>query len=157
SSWEAYDYMQYLRRTLLYVGVCDGNMEEGSLRCDANVSVRLRGEEKLGTKVELKNLNSFRFVQKALQYEIDRQVTELEAKRPIAQETRLWQERDEKTYSMRSKEQADDYRYFPEPDLPPIRLVDELVERLRADLPELSESRRQRFISDYGLSFEDAA
>ena len=126
SSWEAYDYMQYLRRTLLYVGVCDGNMEEGSMRCDANVSVRLRGAEKFGTKVELKNLNSFRFLQKALEYEIDRQIAALEAGETIVQETRLWNERESKTYSMRSKEEAHDYRYFPEPDLPPLIIADGL-------------------------------
>jgi aspartyl-tRNA(Asn)/glutamyl-tRNA(Gln) amidotransferase subunit B len=157
SSWEAYDYMQYLRRTLLYIGVCDGNMEEGSLRCDANVSVRLRGADKLGTKVELKNLNSFRFLQKALDYEIDRQIAAIEAGQTIVQETRLWNERESKTYSMRSKEEAHDYRYFPEPDLPPLVIADELIERLRAELPELPEARRRRFVDEYGLSFEDAA
>jgi aspartyl-tRNA(Asn)/glutamyl-tRNA(Gln) amidotransferase subunit B len=157
SSWEAYDYMQYLRRTLLYIGVCDGNMEEGSLRCDANVSVRLRGADKLGTKVELKNLNSFRFLQKALEYEIDRQIAAIEAGETIVQETRLWNEREAKTYSMRSKEEAHDYRYFPEPDLPPLVIEEGLIERLRADLPELPEARRRRFAGVYGLSFDDAA
>jgi len=157
SSWEAYDYMQYLRRTLLYVGVCDGNMEEGSLRCDANVSVRLRGAEKYGTKVELKNLNSFRFVQKALEYEIDRQITVLEAGEKIPQETRLWNERESKTYSMRSKEEAHDYRYFPEPDLPPLITPEDLIQKLRSELPELPEARRQRFVDEYELSFEDAS
>lgn len=157
SSWQAYDYMQYLRRTLLYIGVCDGNMEEGSLRCDANVSVRLRGSDKLGTKVELKNLNSFRFLQKALEYEIDRQIAAIEAGQTIVQETRLWNERESKTYSMRSKEEAHDYRYFPEPDLPPLTIADDLIERLRAELPELPEARRRRFVDEYGLSFEDAA
>ena len=157
SSWEAYDYMQYLRRTLLYVGVCDGNMEEGSLRCDANVSVRLRGADKFGTKVELKNLNSFRFLQKALEYEIDRQIAAVEAGETIVQETRLWNEREAKTFSMRSKEEAHDYRYFPEPDLPPLVIADELIERLRAELPELPEARRHRFVDEYGLSLDDAA
>ena len=157
SSWEAYDYMQYLRRTLLYVGVCDGNMEEGSLRCDANVSVRLRGAEKYGTKVELKNLNSFRFVQKALEYEIDRQITVLEAGEKIPQETRLWNERESKTYSMRSKEEAHDYRYFPEPDLLPLITPEDLIQKLRSELPELPEARRQRFVDEYELSFEDAS
>ena len=157
SSWEAYDYMQYLRRTLLYVGVCDGNMEEGSLRCDANVSVRLRGEDKLGTRVELKNLNSFRFLQKALEYEIDRQIAAIEAGEKIVQETRLWNERDSKTYSMRSKEEAHDYRYFPEPDLPPLVIDEALIDKLRAELPELPEARRQRFVDQYGLSFDDAS
>ena len=157
SSWEAYDYMQYLRRTLLYIGVCDGNMEEGSLRCDANVSVRLRGAQKLGTKVELKNLNSFRFLQKAIEFEIDRQIAAIEAGETIAQETRLWNEHESKTYSMRSKEEAHDYRYFPEPDLPPLVIGAELIERLRAELPELPETRRRRFVDEYGLSFDDAA
>jgi len=157
SSWEACDYMQYVRRTLLYIGVCDGNMEEGSLRCDANVSVRLRGAEKFGTRVELKNLNSFRFLQKALEYEIDRQIAALESGQAIVQETRLWNERESKTYSMRSKEEAHDYRYFPEPDLPPLMVAEALIEELRAELPELPETRRRRFIEEYGLSFDDAA
>ncbi len=157
SSWQAYDYMQYVRRTLLYIGVCDGNMEEGSLRCDANVSVRLRGAEKFGTKVELKNLNSFRFLQKALEYEIDRQIGAIEAGGTIVQETRLWNERESKTYSMRSKEEAHDYRYFPEPDLPPLVIAEDLIEKLRSELPELPEARRHRFVDQYGLSLDDAA
>ena len=157
SSWEAYDYMQYLRRTLLYLGVCDGNMEEGSLRCDANVSVRLRGEETLGTRVELKNLNSFRFLQKAIEHEIDRQIATIEAGQTIVQETRLWNERESKTYSMRSKEEAHDYRYFPEPDLPPLVIAEALIEKLRAEQPELPEARRQRFVAEYALSLDDAA
>jgi len=157
SSWEACDYMQYVRRTLLYIGVCDGNMEEGSLRCDANVSVRLRGAEKFGTKVELKNLNSFRFLQKALEYEIDRQIAAIESGEAVIQETRLWNERESKTYSMRSKEEAHDYRYFPEPDLPPLVIDEDLIEKLRADLPELPEARRHRFVDVYGLSLDDAA
>ena len=157
SSWEAYDYVQYLRRTLQYVGVCDGNMEEGNLRCDANVSVRLRGEERLGTKVELKNLNSFRFLQRALEYEIDRQIAVLESGGRVVQETRLWNERDSKSYSMRSKEEAHDYRYFPEPDLPPLVVTEELIERTGREMPELPEARRRRFIERYELSPDDAA
>lgn len=157
SSWEAYDYMQYLRRALLYVDVCDGNMEEGSMRCDANVSVRLKGAEKFGTKVELKNINSFRFVQKAIDYEIDRQIAALESGQSIVQETRLWNENESKTYSMRSKEEAHDYRYFPEPDLPPLVVSETEIERLRREMPELPEARRKRFIEEYSLSFEDAA
>ena len=157
SSWEAYDYVQYLRRTLQYIGVCDGNMEEGNLRCDANVSVRLRGEEKLGTKVELKNLNSFRFLQRALEYEIDRQIAVLEAGERVVQETRLWNERDSKTYSMRSKEEAHDYRYFPEPDLPPLVVTEELIDRTSREMPELPEARRRRFIERYEMSADDAA
>ncbi|MCI0490483.1 MAG: Asp-tRNA(Asn)/Glu-tRNA(Gln) amidotransferase subunit GatB [Blastocatellia bacterium] len=157
SSWEAYDYMQYLRRTLIYIGVCDGNMEEGSLRCDANVSVRLRGAERFGTKVELKNLNSFRFLQHALEYEIDRQIEAIEAGEKIVQETRLWNERESKTYCMRSKEEAHDYRYFPEPDLPPLMVSEEMIEELRAGMPELPEARRRRFMEEYGLAADDAA
>ena len=157
SSWEAYDYMQYLRRTLLYIGVCDGNMEEGSLRCDANVSVRKHGVEKYGTKVELKNLNSFRFLQKALEYEIDRQIRVVESGEKVIQETRLWNERESKTYSMRSKEEAHDYRYFPEPDLPPLIVAESLIDEARAELPELPDARRRRFIDEYSLSSDDAA
>lgn len=156
SSWEAYDYVQYLRRALQYVDVCDGNMEEGNLRCDANVSVRLRGAEKFGTRVELKNLNSFRFLQKAIDYEIDRQIEAIERGETIVQETRLWNERDSKTYSMRSKEEAHDYRYFPEPDLPPLIVSEEFTEQVRSHLPELPEARRNRFVEEYGLSFDDA-
>jgi aspartyl-tRNA(Asn)/glutamyl-tRNA(Gln) amidotransferase subunit B len=156
SSWEAYDYVQYLRRTLQYIGVCDGNMEEGNLRCDANVSVRLRGAEAFGTKVELKNLNSFRFLQRAIEYEIDRQIAALEAGNRVVQETRLWSEKDSKTYSMRSKEEAHDYRYFPEPDLPPLVVTEAAIESTSREMPELPEARRRRFIEQYELSFDDA-
>jgi aspartyl-tRNA(Asn)/glutamyl-tRNA(Gln) amidotransferase subunit B len=156
SSWEAYDYVQYLRRTLTYVDASDANMEEGNLRCDANVSVRLRGAPEFGTKVELKNLNSARFLQKAIEYEIDRQIAVVESGGTVIQETRLWNERDNRTYPMRSKEDAHDYRYFPEPDLPPLRVPSELVARVQAELPELPEAARRRFVADYGLSHEDA-
>ncbi|HZS06939.1 MAG TPA: Asp-tRNA(Asn)/Glu-tRNA(Gln) amidotransferase subunit GatB [Blastocatellia bacterium] len=156
SSWEAYDYLTYLRRTLQYIGACDGNMEEGSLRCDANVSVRRLGDPKLGTRTELKNINSMRFLQRAIDYEIDRQIAVIEEGGTIVQETRLWNEREGKTYTMRSKENAHDYRYFPEPDLPPLEVSAAWVESVRASLPELPEARRQRFISEYGLSFDDA-
>jgi aspartyl-tRNA(Asn)/glutamyl-tRNA(Gln) amidotransferase subunit B len=157
SSWEAYDYIQYLRRTLVYVDASDANMEEGNLRCDANVSVRLRGAPEFGTKVELKNLNSARFLQKAIDYEIDRQIEVLESGGTVVQETRLWNERENRTYTMRSKEDAHDYRYFPEPDLPPLRVPAELVEGVRSKLPELPENARRRFMSDYGLSHDDAS
>jgi aspartyl-tRNA(Asn)/glutamyl-tRNA(Gln) amidotransferase subunit B len=157
SAWEAYDYMHFVRRTLLYADVCDGNMEEGSLRCDANVSVRLKGAEKFGTKVELKNINSFRFLHKAIDYEINRQIAALEAGQGVIQETRLWNENESKTYAMRSKEEAHDYRYFPEPDLPPLVITEEEVSEYRTAMPELPEARRRRFIEAYGLSFEDAA
>jgi aspartyl-tRNA(Asn)/glutamyl-tRNA(Gln) amidotransferase subunit B len=157
SAWEAYDYMQYVRRTLLYVDVCDGNMEEGSMRCDANVSVRIKGATVLGTRVELKNINSFRFLQKAIDYEIDRQIAAIEAGAKITQETRLWNENESKTFTMRSKEEAHDYRYFPEPDLPPLIVQETDIEQRRAEMPELPDARRRRFIADYGLSFDDAA
>jgi aspartyl-tRNA(Asn)/glutamyl-tRNA(Gln) amidotransferase subunit B len=156
SSQEAYDYMTYLRRTLLYLGICDGNMEEGSLRCDANVSVRPVGTEKLGVKVEVKNLNSFRFLQKALDYEIERQVRVIEGGGTIVQETRLWNDEQNRTFSMRSKEEAHDYRYFPDPDLLPVAVDEAWLERLRAEIPELPEARRRRLAEQYELSDEDA-
>jgi aspartyl-tRNA(Asn)/glutamyl-tRNA(Gln) amidotransferase subunit B len=157
SSWEAYDYVQFLHRTLLYVDVTDGNLEEGNFRCDANVSVRLKGAEKFGTRTELKNLNSFRFLQKAIDYEIDRQIEVIEAGGRITQETRLWNERESKTVLMRSKEDAHDYRYFPEPDLPPLVISEAFIGQQREVMPELPEARRRRFVDQYGLSFEDAA
>jgi aspartyl-tRNA(Asn)/glutamyl-tRNA(Gln) amidotransferase subunit B len=156
TSWEAYDYVTFLRRTLQYIGVCDGNMEEGSLRCDANVSVRPRGEAKLGVKAEIKNLNSLRFLQRAISYEIDRQIALIEAGGQVSQETRLWNERDGKTYPMRSKENAHDYRYFPEPDLPPLEISTDWMESVGARLPELPEARRMRFMRDYDLSVDEA-
>ncbi len=156
TSWEAYDYLTALRRTLQYIGACDGNMEEGSLRCDANVSVRRVGAPQFGTRTELKNINSTRFVQKAIDYEIDRQIAVLEEGGTIVQETRLWNERDNKTYTMRSKENAHDYRYFPEPDLPPLEVSEAWIEAVRASLPELPEAKRQRFMREYGLSADDA-
>ncbi len=156
SSWEAYDYVQYLRRALLYVDACDGNMEEGSLRCDANVSIRRRGSDRFGTRTETKNLNSFRFIQRAIDYEIARQIRILEEGGHIVQETRLWNEREARTYTMRSKEEAHDYRYFPEPDLPPLVLSAETIAALRARVPELPEPRRRRFAEAYGLSLEDS-
>ena len=156
TSWEAYDYVNFLRRTLQYIGVCDGNMEEGNLRCDANVSVRRAGETRLGVRAEIKNVNSLRFLQKAIEYEIDRQITVLETGGKISQETRLWNEKEGKTYTMRSKEDAHDYRYFPEPDLPPLEVSKEWIERLRVDLPELPEARRQRFMHDYDLNADES-
>ena len=156
SPQEAYDYLNYLRRTLLYLGICDGNMEEGSLRCDANVSVRPVGSSALGTKTEIKNLNSFRFLQKALEYEIERQSRVLRESGQVEQQTRLWDEEHQKTLVMRSKEEAHDYRYFPEPDLLPVVISEEWLEELRADIPELPEGRRQRFVKDYLLGHEEA-
>jgi aspartyl-tRNA(Asn)/glutamyl-tRNA(Gln) amidotransferase subunit B len=136
--------------------VCDGNMEEGSLRCDANVSVRPRGSEKFGTKVEIKNLNSFRFLQKALDYEIDRQTRALSEGESITQETRLWDESGGRTYPMRSKEEAHDYRYFPEPDLLPLKLDAAWIDQLQGELPELPDQKMHRSIQEYSLSIEDA-
>ena len=156
SSWEAYDYVNFLRRTLQYIGVCDGNMEEGNLRCDANVSVRRAGDPKLGVRAEIKNVNSLRFLQKAIDYEIDRQITVLETGGKITQETRLWNEKEGKTYTMRSKEDAHDYRYFPEPDLPPLEVSNEWIDRMRDEQPELPEARRQRFMRDYDLNADES-
>ncbi|HSR67996.1 MAG TPA: Asp-tRNA(Asn)/Glu-tRNA(Gln) amidotransferase subunit GatB [Acidobacteriota bacterium] len=156
SSQEAYDYMTQLRLTLMYLGICDGNMEEGSLRCDANVSVRPKGQEKLGTKLEIKNLNSFRFLQKALDYEIERQIAVVSQGGKVHQETRLWDEDKGRTFVMRSKEEAQDYRYFPDPDIPPLVLEAEWVDRLRGQIPELPETRRRRLVEAFGLEGEEA-
>jgi aspartyl-tRNA(Asn)/glutamyl-tRNA(Gln) amidotransferase subunit B len=153
---EAFDYLTRLKEILLYTAVSDCNMEEGSLRCDANVSVRPRGQEKFGTKVEVKNVNSFKFVRDALEYEIERQIDVIEEGGSVKQETRLWNANEGRTYSMRSKEQAHDYRYFPEPDLPPLVLSHEFLERKRAELPELPEARRARMVADYELNPKDA-
>ncbi len=157
SSWEAYDYVNHVRRTLQWVGASEADMEKGNLRCEANVSVRRVGDEKFGTKVELKNLNSVRFMQRAIEYEIQRQIELIEAGGRVKQETRLWDERAGETRPMRSKEEAHDYRYFPEPDLPPLIVSRELIERARASMPELPEDRRRRFMDTYQLSFSDAS
>src|SRR3977135_2404231 len=153
---EAYAYLTTLRQILLYTGVSDGNMEEGSLRCDANVSVRLRGASEFGTKVEVKNLNSFRYLQKALEYEIERHIAVLESGGRISQETRLWNQAEGHTVSMRSKEKAHDYRYFPEPDLLPVHASSAWREEVRRTLPELPEAKRARFVSAYGITPYDA-
>jgi aspartyl-tRNA(Asn)/glutamyl-tRNA(Gln) amidotransferase subunit B len=157
SSWEAYDYVNHVRRALQWVGASEADMEKGNLRCEANVSVRRIGDDKFGTKVELKNLNSVRFMQRAIEFEISRQISVLESGGRLQQETRLWDERAGETRVMRSKEEAHDYRYFPEPDLPPLIVSDEFIERTRAAMPELPEARRRRFIEQYGLSFSDAS
>ena len=157
SSWEAYDYVNHVRRALQWVGASEADMEKGNLRCEANVSVRRVGDEKLGTKVELKNLNSVRFMQRAIEYEVARHIKTLEAGGRIGQETRLWDERAAETRVMRSKEEAHDYRYFPEPDLQPLLVSAEFVDRVRAALPELPEQRIKRFAEEYGLSFADAS
>jgi aspartyl-tRNA(Asn)/glutamyl-tRNA(Gln) amidotransferase subunit B len=154
---EAYAYLTALRQILLYTGVSDCNMEEGSLRCDANVSVRLRGVMQFGTKVEVKNLNSFRFLQKALEHEIERHIGVIESGGRISQETRLWHQAEGYTVSMRSKEKAHDYRYFPEPDLLPVHVSPAWREAVKSALPELPEAKRSRFVSSYGVSPYDAA
>jgi len=153
---EAYAYLTTLRQILLYTGVSDCNMEEGSLRCDANVSVRYRGSNEFGTKVEVKNLNSFRHLQKALEYEIERHIGVLEGGGRISQETRLWNQASGRTESMRSKEKAHDYRYFPEPDLLPVHISGAWREEVLRTLPELPEAKRGRFISAYGITPYDA-
>src|SRR5579863_3353562 len=153
---EAFEYLTRLKEILLYTGVSDCNMEEGSLRCDANVSVRPRGQETFGTKAEVKNVNSFKFVRAALEYEIERQVELIESGGRVMQETRLYNADEGRTYSMRSKEQAHDYRYFPEPDLPPLIVTEEFLSETRKKLPELPEARRLRMISEFDLSEQDA-
>jgi aspartyl-tRNA(Asn)/glutamyl-tRNA(Gln) amidotransferase subunit B len=156
SADEAFEYLTLLKEIILYTGVSDCNMEEGSLRCDANVSVRPRGQEEFGTKTEIKNVNSFRFIREAIEYEIDRQIEALEAGERIQQETRLYNAQEGRTYSMRSKEQAHDYRYFPEPDLPPLVVDMRRQEAIRKSLPELPEARRKRMVADYGITEYDA-
>ena len=156
SAAEAADFFERLRDILVWLGVNDGNMEEGSLRCDANVSVRPAGETRLGTKAEVKNVNSFRYVQKALEYEIERHIGLLEHGDRVVQETRLWDSAAGRTVSMRSKEEAHDYRYFPEPDLAPLVVDADRIESVRATMHELPEARRRRFVTAYGLPEYDA-
>lgn len=156
SSEEAVSYVRQIRSIMRYIEVCDGNMEQGSMRCDANISVKQKGLEKLGTKTEIKNLNSFRFIQKAIDYEAKRQAELIENGECIIQETRLFDPEKGKTFSMRTKEDAHDYRYFPDPDLPPVVLEEGWVENLRKSLPELPDHRLKRFLSDYELSLNDA-
>jgi aspartyl-tRNA(Asn)/glutamyl-tRNA(Gln) amidotransferase subunit B len=157
SAADAAAFFSRLREILVWLGVNDGNMEEGSLRCDANVSVRRAGETALGTKAEVKNLNSFRFLEKALHHEIERQIEIVASGARVVQETRLWDPAAGHTVSMRSKEEAHDYRYFPEPDLPPLTVDAARVERIRAEMPELPEARRRRFVDRYALPEYDAA
>lgn len=153
---EAVEYLKRLREILRYLGICDGNMEEGSFRCDANVSVRPAGGSKLGTKTEVKNMNSFRFVQRALEYEISRQIRVVESGDKVVQETRLWDSGRGVTVSMRSKEEAHDYRYFPEPDLVPLEVSAEWQQEIRKKLPELPDEKRERFIREYEIPEYDA-
>jgi len=153
---QAAEFFERLRDILVWLGVNDGNMEEGSLRCDANISVRPAGQQAFGTKAEVKNLNSFRYLQKALEYEIDRQVDVIEGGGRVIQETRLWDSAAGRTLSMRSKEEAHDYRYFPEPDLPPLVVDEARIAAVRETMPELPDARRQRFVAAYGLPEYDA-
>jgi aspartyl-tRNA(Asn)/glutamyl-tRNA(Gln) amidotransferase subunit B len=153
---EAHEYLTRLKEIILYTGVSDCNMEEGSLRCDANVSVRPRGQKEFGTKTEIKNVNSFRFIREALEYEIDRQIEIVESGGKVTQETRLYNPAEGKTYGMRSKEQAHDYRYFPEPDLLPLVVDEKWQAEIRGTLPELPEARRKRMVAHYGITDYDA-
>jgi len=156
SGAEAAEYGQELRRIVRYLGISDGNMQEGSLRCDVNISVRPQGQREFGVKVEIKNMNSFSAIQKAIDFEIERQIQALEAGEPIVQETRLWDESSQRTISMRVKEGSSDYRYFPEPDLPPIEVSAEQRDRWHAELPELPAQKRRRYAETLGLSAYDA-
>ncbi|MCR4288436.1 MAG: Asp-tRNA(Asn)/Glu-tRNA(Gln) amidotransferase subunit GatB, partial [Deltaproteobacteria bacterium] len=153
---EAVAYLKAVRDIVVYLEICSGNMEEGSFRCDANVSVRPVGEKKLGTKAELKNMNSFKFVKDALEYEIERQIDVIESGGKVLQESRLFDSAKGITVSMRSKEEAHDYRYFPEPDLKPLNVEDALVQKIKASMPELPQEKRERFIKDYGIPIYDA-
>src|SRR6266404_2983372 len=157
TSWQAYDYVNHVRRALLWVGASDADMEKGNLRCEANVSVRRVGDKTFGTKVELKNLNSVRFMQRAIEFEVERHIKVLESGGRLTQETRLWDDRAGETRVMRSKEEAQEYRYFPEPDLPPLVVSDEYIAAVRAAMPELPGPRARRFAEQYGLSYADAA
>jgi aspartyl-tRNA(Asn)/glutamyl-tRNA(Gln) amidotransferase subunit B len=154
---EAFEYLTRLKEILLYTGVSDCNMEEGSLRCDANVSVMPKGSDTFGTKAEVKNVNSFRYIRAALEYEIERQIGVIEEGGRVMQESRLWNNAEGRTYSMRSKEQAHDYRYFPEPDLPPLIVGEAWMRDILAGMPELPEARRARLSTQYRLSAQDAA
>lgn len=156
SAKEAVAYARKIHQIVTYIGICDGNMQEGSFRCDANVSIRPMGEEKLGTRTELKNINSFRFLEKAINYEIERQIDVIEDGGKIVQETRLYDANKDETRSMRSKEEANDYRYFPDPDLLPVEIDDTFIQQVTADMPELPDVRRERFESEYGLPAYDA-
>jgi aspartyl-tRNA(Asn)/glutamyl-tRNA(Gln) amidotransferase subunit B len=156
SAKEAVAYARKIHQIVTYIGICDGNMQEGSFRCDANVSIRPMGEEKLGTRTELKNINSFRFLEKAINYEIERQIDVIEDGGKIVQETRLYDANKDETRSMRSKEEANDYRYFPDPDLLPVEIDDTFIQQVTADMPELPDVRRARFESEYGLPAYDA-
>ena len=156
SADEAIAYMQALKSTLEYLEICDCKMQEGSLRCDVNLSVRKKGETKFGTRTETKNLNSFKSIMRSIEFEIDRQIEELENGGEIYQETRRWDDDKGIGYAMRSKEDAHDYRYFPEPDLAPIILSDEYINKIKAEIPEMQYARKQRYMEEYGLTEYDA-
>lgn len=156
SGQEAAEYAQELRRLVRYLGISDGNMQEGSLRCDVNISVRPVGQKEFGVKVEIKNMNSFSAIQKAIEYEIERQIEAINEGETIVQETRLWEESSQRTISMRSKEGSSDYRYFPEPDLPPLVINDSQLEEIEKTLPELPANKRSRYETEFGLSAYDA-
>lgn len=156
SASEAVAYMRKIHSIVRYLGISDGNMQEGSFRCDANVSVRPRGQDELGTRTELKNLNSFRFVEKAINYEIERQIDLIEDGGEVVQETRLYDSDKDETRSMRSKEEANDYRYFPDPDLLPVVIEPAFIEQVRSELPELPAAKQQRFVDEYGIRNDDA-
>ncbi len=153
---EAYAYLIKIKQIVQYLEICDGNMEEGSLRCDANVSVRLRGQEKFGTRTELKNMNSFRNVERAIQFEIERQIELIESGGEVVQQTLLWDPNKLETRQMRTKEEAHDYRYFPEPDIPPVIVGEEMLDEVRSELPEMPDVRLERFINELKLNEEDA-
>ena len=157
TSWQAYDYVNHVRRVLQWVGASDADMEKGNLRCEANVSVRKVGDTGFNNKVELKNLNSVRFMQKAIEFEIDRQIAAHESGEGVTQETRLWDEKGNRTRVMRSKEDAHDYRYFPEPDLQPLTVTAEFIETVKREMPELPDVMRDRLMSEYELSYADAS
>lgn len=156
SPQEAYAYLNRIKQIVQYLEICDGNMEEGSLRCDANVSVRPKGQKEFGTRTELKNMNSFRNVERAIRFEIDRQIELIESGGQVVQQTLLWDADKMKTRLMRSKEEAHDYRYFPEPDIPPVVVTDKMLDEIKAELPELPDVRLQRFVDDFEMSEEDA-
>jgi aspartyl-tRNA(Asn)/glutamyl-tRNA(Gln) amidotransferase subunit B len=157
SAGEAVAYMRKMHTLVRYLGISDGNMQEGSFRCDANISVRPRGQQELGTRTELKNLNSFRFVEKAINYEVERQIDVIEDGGVVLQETRLYDSDRDETRPMRSKEEANDYRYFPDPDLLPVVIAADYIETVREQLPELPDAKRQRFVDQYGLKADDAS
>lgn len=157
SAEEAIAYLKMIHSLIRYLGISDGNMAEGSMRCDVNISLRPRGQEEFGTRAEIKNVNSFRFVEKAIEFEVERQMDVLESGGKVVQETRLYDPDEDETRSMRSKEEANDYRYFPDPDLLPLVIEDGFIEQLRAELPELPAAKRQRFMDEYKLSERDAS